>query len=84
MSPEAPPQRLGPTTEHMAPVTPRREREKTMSEQTKSDQPQATTGDATQVETAPLADTDLENISGGGVGGNAVVNGGGGYTAAKP
>jgi len=55
-----------------------------MSEQTKSDQPQATTGDATQVETAPLADTDLENISGGGTGGNAVVNPGGDYTGAKP
>jgi len=55
-----------------------------MSEQTKSEQPQAMTEEATQVESASLADADLENVSGGGVGGNAVVSGGGGYSAAKP
>jgi len=50
-----------------------------MSEQTKSDQSKTTADEAPQVETAPVADADLENISGG-----SVISGGGGYQSAKP
>ena len=53
-----------------------------MSEQTRTEQP-TTPEEAPQVQSAQLTDTDLDNISGGGTGGNAVVNGGG-YTSAKP
>jgi len=49
-----------------------------------SEQTRATPDEAPRVESAELGDTDLENVAGGATGGNAVVNGGGGYTSAKP
>jgi len=55
-----------------------------MSEQTTPEQTRATSAEAPRVESAEVNDTDLENVAGGGTGGNAVVSGGGGYSAAKP